>query len=68
MRRLTLYDRLKTEHKQKLSEHYANYKFSHDDIVEALSNEYFFTNVRYGIAADIEFVCKINFFGDAFNE
>lgn len=66
--RLSLYERLKPEHKQKLSEHYAEHKFSHREIVEVLSNEYFFTEVRYGIASDVEFVCNLNFFGDAFNE
>mgnify|MGYP003634538066 CR=1 FL=1 len=66
--RLSLYERLKPEHKQKLTKHYANYKFQHKEIVEVLSNEYFFTQVRYGIAVDIEFVCNIKFFGDAFNE
>ena len=66
--RLSLYERLKPEHKQKLTEHYANYKHSREEIVEVLSNEYFFTQVRYGIAADIEFVCDLKFFGDAFNE
>tara|TARA_B110000908_G_scaffold128988_1_gene151486 strand:+ start:336 stop:539 length:204 start_codon:yes stop_codon:yes gene_type:complete len=66
--RISLYDRLKPEHKQKLSEHYADLPFCHNEIVEVLSNEYFFTEVRYGIAADVEFICKINFFGNAFNE
>ena len=66
--RLTLYDRLKPEHKQTIADRYANLPFSHREIVEALSSEYFYTNVRYGIAADVEFICKINFFGDVFSE
>jgi hypothetical protein len=64
--KLTLYDRLKPEHKQTIADRYANLPFSHREIVEALSSEYFYTNVRYGIAADVEFICKINFFGDVF--
>ena len=66
--RLTLYDRLKPEHKQTIADRYANLPFSHREIVEALSSEYFYTNVRYGIAADVEFICKIKFFGDVFSE
>mgnify|MGYP003638480304 FL=1 len=66
--RLTLYDRLKPEHKQKIAEQYADLPFSHREIVEALSNEYFYTNVRYGIAADVAFICEIKFFGDVFSE
>ena len=66
--KLTLYDRLKPEHKQTIADRYANLPFSHREIVEALSSEYFYTNVRYGIAADVEFICKINFFGDVFSE
>jgi len=66
--RLSLYERFKPEHKQKVANHYADHPFSHRQIVEALSSEYFFTEVRYGIAADIEFICKINFFGNAFDE
>ena len=66
--KLTLYDRLKPEHKQKIAEQYADLPFSHREIVEALSSEYFYTNVKYGIAADVAFICKIKFFGDVFSE
>ncbi len=66
--RATLWARLKPEHKQKLASHYSSYPFTHDEIVETLSNEAFFTNVRYGIAQDISHVCNINFFGDAFTD
>ena len=66
--RLTLYDRLKPEHKQTIADRYANLPFSHREIVEALSSEYFYTNVRYGIAADVAFICEIKFFGDVFIE
>ena len=66
--RLTLYDRLKPEHKQSIADRYADLPFCHREIVEALSNEYFFTEVRYGIAADVAFICKIKFFGDVFSK
>lgn len=66
--RLTLYDRLKPEHKQSIADRYANLPLCHREIIEALSNEYFFTEVRYGIASDVAFICKIKFFGDVFSE
>ena len=66
--RLTLYDRLKPEHKQTIADRYANLPFSHREIIDALSSEYYFTEVKYGIAADVEFICKIKFFGDVFSE
>ena len=66
--KLTLYDRLKPEHKQTIADRYANLPFCHQQIVEALSSEYFFTEVRYGIAADVAFICEIKFFGDVFIE
>ena len=66
--KLTLYDRLKPEHKQTIADRYANLPFSHREIVEALSSEYYFTEVKYGIAADVEFICKIKFFGDVFSK
>jgi hypothetical protein len=64
----TLYERLKPEHKQSIADRYADLPFCHRAIIEALSNEYFFTEVRYGIAEDVAFICKINFFGDVFSE
>lgn len=66
--RLSLYERLKPEHKQSIADRYANLPFSHQEIVEALSSEYFYTEVRYGIAADIQFICETKFFGDVFDE
>ena len=66
--KLSLYDRLKPEHKQKLLEYHTDLPFSHNEIVQVLSNEYYFTEVRFGIAADVSFICKINFFGNAFDE
>tara|TARA_R110000851_G_scaffold31284_4_gene84734 strand:- start:2054 stop:2257 length:204 start_codon:yes stop_codon:yes gene_type:complete len=66
--KLSLYDRLKPEYKLKIAKHYAHLPFSHKEIIEVLSSEYFYTNVRYGTAKDVEFTCKISFFGDAFYE
>ena len=66
--RLSLYDRLKPEHKQSIANRYANHPHGHQEIIESLSNEYFFTEVKYGIAADIAFTCDLKFFGDVFSE
>lgn len=66
--RLTLYDRLTDENKRKLAERYAPYPSTHESIVEVLKSEEFFTNVPYGVAYDITSACKLNFFGDAFDE
>ena len=66
--RLSLYNRLKPEHKQSIADRYADLPSCHREIVEALSSEYFFTEVRYGIAADVAFICEIKFFGDVFSE
>ena len=66
--KLTLYDRLKPEHKQTIADRYANLHFSHREIVEDLYSKSFYNNVRYGIAADVSFICEIKFFGDVFSE
>jgi|TARA_R110000851_G_scaffold24802_2_gene71769 hypothetical protein len=66
--KLSLYDRLKTEHKEALASYYHNAPFTHKSIIKVLSNEYYFTDVRYGTAKDVELTCKISFFGDAFYE
>ncbi len=66
--RLSLYERLKPEHKQALANRYSKYPHTHNSIVKVLSNEEFFTEVRYGIAFDIVSICNLNFFGDAFED
>ena len=66
--RLSLYDRLKPEYKQKIANRYANLPFGHQAIIEALSNEYYFTEIKYGIASEITSSCELNFFGDVFNK
>lgn len=65
--RLSLYARFKDEHKKALADHYAKHPFTHNTIIEALSSEYYFTEVKYGIASDIQYVCKVDFFGNAFH-
>ena len=65
--RLTLYQRLKPEYKQLLKKDFADRPFSHTCIVETLSTEFFFTEVKYGIVHDVMDACNLAFFGDAFN-
>jgi len=66
--RLSLYERLKPEHKQKLANRYSNMPHLHHEIVRVLSYEEFFTEVKYGIAFDVVSTCDLNFFGDAFED
>jgi len=35
-------------------------------IIAELKSEEFYTNIRYGIAYDVERICNIDFLGDAF--
>ncbi len=65
-KRTTLWSRLKPEHKQTLANEFADRPFTHECIVEALNNEFFFTEVKYGIVYDITSSCDLEFFGDAF--
>ena len=66
-KRATLWKRLKPEYKQLLKKDLADRPFSHKCIVEALSNEFWFTEVKYGIVHDIVGACNLAFFGDAFD-
>ena len=63
----TLWARLKPEYKQLLKKDFADRPFSHTCVVEALSTELFFTEVKYGIVHDVMCACNLAFFGDAFN-
>ena len=65
--RATLWKRLKPEYKQLLKKDLADRPFSHKCIVEALSTEFYFTEVKYGIVHDIVCACNLAFFGDAFD-
>jgi len=64
--RLTLYDRLKPEYKKSMAKLYENRKHTHDSLVKALSEEYYFTEVKYGDAFDIMNECNLDFLGYAF--
>jgi len=64
---LTLWERLKPEHKQSIATRFSDYPHSHEAIIELLSESSFFTAIPYGPAFDIMSACNLKFFGDAFN-
>ena len=63
----TLYERLKPEHKTSLAIYHAGRHHSHQALIKVLSNEYYYTEVKYGDAFDITNACNLDFLGDAFN-
>ena len=65
--RLTLWERLKPEHKQSIATRFSDYPHSHQAIIELLSESSFFTTIPYGTAFEIMTACDLEFFGDAFN-
>jgi hypothetical protein len=65
--RLTLWERLKPEHKQSIANKFSKYPHSHKALIELLSESSFFTTIPYGSAHDIMSACNLEFFGDAFN-
>ncbi len=68
MERLTLWQRLKPKHKKEIAFEYRGRSFTHDRIKTELQSEFFFTEVRYGIAFDILYACNKDFLGDMFND
>ena len=68
MNKLNLYEQLKPEYKTSISKKFKNRKYSHDALIRALSDEYYFTEVKYGDAYDIMSSCDLDFLGDAFNK
>ena len=68
MNRKNLYEQLKPEYKTSISENFKNRKHSHDALIRTLSDEYYFTEVKYGDAFDIMNSCDLDFLGDAFNK
>ena len=68
MNRKNLYEQLKPEYKTSISKNFKNRHHSHDALIRALSDEYYFTEVKYGDAFDIMNSCDLDFLGDAFNK
>ena len=66
-KRLNLWQRLKPECKEAIKEQNKEYSYKIAEIKKELKNEYWFTEIRYGIAFDVMVPNKLNFLGDAFN-
>ena len=66
-KRLNLWKRLKPEYKKNLKEANKKYSWKMASIKKELKNEYWFTEVKYGIAFDVMSANKLDFLGDAFN-
>ena len=66
-KRLNLWKRLKPEYKKNIKQANQKYSYKMDTIKQELKNEYWFTQVKYGIAFDVMTPNKLNFLGDAFN-
>lgn len=64
--RLNLWKRLKPEYKKQLKKSNKKYSYKMAKIKEELKNEYWFTEVKYGIAFDVMSANKLDFLGDAF--
>lgn len=65
---MNLYKRLKPKHKQELKQYGDRYPNTVKYIIMELKSTDYFTEVKYGTAHDILTVCKLEFFGDAFND
>ena len=66
-KRLNLWKRLKPEYKKNIKQANQKYSYKMDNIKQELKNEYWFTQVKYGIAFDVMTPNKLTFLGDAFN-
>jgi len=65
--RLNLWQRLKPEYKENIKQANKKYSYKIDSIKQELKNEYWFTEVRYGIAFDVMIPNNLDFLGDAFD-
>jgi hypothetical protein len=66
-KRQNLWKRLKPEYKKNIKQANKKYSCKIDSIKKELKNEYWFTQVKYGIAFDVMTPNKLDFLGDAFN-
>ena len=65
-KRLNLWKRLKPEYKKNLKDANKKYSYKMASIKKELKNEYWFTEVKYGVAFDVMSANKLDFLGDAF--
>ena len=55
----TVYDRLRTEARERLLEQESRYPSLVKDIIDELQYHYYYTNIRYGIAIEFEHFTNI---------
>ena len=63
---MNLYERLIPKHKKELKEHGDKYPNTVKYIIMELKSTDHFTQVKFGTAWDVMFICKLDFFGNAF--
>ena len=66
-KRQNLWKRLKPEYKKNIKQANKKYSYKMDTIKRELKNEYWFTQVKYGIAFDVMTPNNLDFLGDAFD-
>ena len=65
---MNLYSRLPEKNKKAIQQYAKRYPHTTSQIIAELKSEEFFTNVRYATAWDVMKICKVDFFGDAFED
>lgn len=65
---MNLYKRLKPEHRKSINSNSKIYPNTTASLIAELKSNDYFTNVRYGDAMEVNSLCNLNFFCDAFND
>jgi hypothetical protein len=65
---MNLYKRLKPEHRKSINANSKIYPNTTASLIAELKSNDYFTNVRYGDAMEVNSLCNLNFFCDAFND
>ena len=65
---MNLYKRLKPEHRDSINANGKLYPNTTESLIVQLKSNDFFTNIRYGDAMEVESICNLKYFGDAFTD
>jgi hypothetical protein len=65
---MNLYKRLKPEHRDSINANSKLYPNTTESLIIQLKSNDYFTNVRYGSAMEVNSICNLNFFSDAFKD
>ena len=65
---MNLYKRLKPEHRKSINANSKIYPNTTASLIAELKSNDYFTNVRYGDAIEVQGLCNLDFFGDAFDD